>query len=107
MGPEHPLQHVADSTHNGYLSSADWGTFNGKQGTAAATADTPNTLALRDGSGNFGTNSIFDNTSITSVDFNGRLLKSNAGTINADWHTPGKVQLGDVGLVGQHLGSYR
>lgn len=24
-------QHVADSTHNGYLSSADWSTFNGKQ----------------------------------------------------------------------------
>jgi len=24
-------QHVADSTHNGYLSSADWVTFNGKQ----------------------------------------------------------------------------
>lgn len=23
-------QHVADSTHNGYLSSADWSTFNGK-----------------------------------------------------------------------------
>jgi hypothetical protein len=25
-------QHVADSTHNGYLSSSDWSTFNGKQG---------------------------------------------------------------------------
>lgn len=25
-------QHVADATHNGYLSSTDWGTFNGKQG---------------------------------------------------------------------------
>lgn len=24
-------QHVADATHNGYLSSADWSTFNGKQ----------------------------------------------------------------------------
>lgn len=24
-------QHVADSTHNGYLSSTDWSTFNGKQ----------------------------------------------------------------------------
>src|ERR1017187_853107 len=24
-------QHVADSTHNGYLASADWSTFNGKQ----------------------------------------------------------------------------
>ena len=26
-------QHVADTTHNGYLSSTDWNTFNGKQGT--------------------------------------------------------------------------
>lgn len=26
-------QHVADSTHNGYLSSTDWSTFNGKQNT--------------------------------------------------------------------------
>lgn len=26
-------QHVADTTHNGYLSSADWNTFNGKQAT--------------------------------------------------------------------------
>lgn len=25
-------QHVADTTHNGYLSSTDWNTFNGKQG---------------------------------------------------------------------------
>jgi hypothetical protein len=26
-------QHVSDSTHNGYLSSTDWSTFNGKQNT--------------------------------------------------------------------------
>lgn len=26
-------QHVADATHNGYLSSTDWNTFNNKQGT--------------------------------------------------------------------------
>lgn len=26
-------QHVADTTHNGYLSSTDWNTFNGKQST--------------------------------------------------------------------------
>lgn len=29
-------QHVADSTHNGYLSSTDWSTFNGKQNTLSA-----------------------------------------------------------------------
>ncbi len=31
-------QHVADSTHNGYLSSADWVTFNAKQSTALTAA---------------------------------------------------------------------
>lgn len=37
-------QHVADTTHNGYLSSTDWNTFNGKQGTIsfAAVGSTPN-----------------------------------------------------------------
>jgi hypothetical protein len=28
-------QHVSDATHNGYLSSADWNTFNGKQSTVS------------------------------------------------------------------------
>lgn len=30
-------QHVADSTHNGYLSSTDWSTFNSKQATVSFT----------------------------------------------------------------------
>jgi hypothetical protein len=36
-------QHVADSTHNGYLGSTDWGTFNGKQGALTFTAPLVNT----------------------------------------------------------------
>jgi hypothetical protein len=47
-------QHVADATHNGYLSSADWSTFNGKQAagnyitalTGDATASGPGSAAL-------------------------------------------------------------
>ncbi len=37
-------QHVADSTHNGYLSSTDWSTFNNKQSTVSFSAfgSTPN-----------------------------------------------------------------
>lgn len=31
-------QHVADATHNGYLSSTDWNTFNGKQSTVLTSA---------------------------------------------------------------------
>ena len=44
-------QHVADTTHNGYLSSTDWNTFNGKQATITigaldAQAENANGLAL-------------------------------------------------------------
>lgn len=44
-------QHVADTTHNGYLSSTDWNTFNGKQSTVTigaldAQAANANGLAL-------------------------------------------------------------
>ncbi len=44
-------QHVADSTHNGYLSSADWSTFNAKQATVTigaldAQAENADGLAL-------------------------------------------------------------
>lgn len=47
-------QHVADSTHNGYLSSTDWSTFNGKQAsgnyitalTGDGTASGPGSSAL-------------------------------------------------------------
>lgn len=47
-------QHVADATHNGYLSSTDWSTFNGKQPagsyitalTGDATAAGPGSVAL-------------------------------------------------------------
>jgi hypothetical protein len=44
-------QHVADTTHNGYLSSTDWNTFNGKQATISigalnAQAENANGLAL-------------------------------------------------------------
>lgn len=43
-------QHVADSTHNGYLSSTDWSTFNGKSTVTPAaltkTDDTNVTLTL-------------------------------------------------------------
>ncbi len=47
-------QHVADTTHNGYLSSTDWNTFNGKQSsgnyitdlTGDGTASGPGSVAL-------------------------------------------------------------
>lgn len=58
-------QHVADSTHNGYLSSTDWSTFNGKQAagnyitalTGDVTATGPGSVAatLATVNGNVGT----------------------------------------------------
>lgn len=41
-------QQVSDATHNGYLSSVDWNTFNNKQDTGVGTA---NTFAGFDGTG--------------------------------------------------------
>lgn len=43
-------QHVADTTHNGYLSSVDWNTFNSKIGPGDITKD-PNTFAGFDNTG--------------------------------------------------------
>lgn len=56
-------QHVADATHNGYLSSTDWSTFNGKQGaitltttgTSGAATFVANTLNIPQYSGGGGT----------------------------------------------------
>lgn len=58
-------QHVADTTHNGYLSSTDWTTFNGKQasgnyitaltGDAAASGPGSSTLTLSTVNANVGT----------------------------------------------------
>lgn len=42
----------SDSTHDGYLSSADWNAFNGPLAAATSLA-TPNTLVKRDGSSGF------------------------------------------------------
>ncbi len=43
-------QHVADTTHNGYLSSTDWNTFNGKgSGTVTSVSGTTNRITSTGG----------------------------------------------------------
>lgn len=43
-------QHVADTTHNGYLSSTDWNTFNGKgSGTVTSVSGTSNQITSTGG----------------------------------------------------------
>lgn len=81
-------QHVADTTHNGYLSSTDWNTFNGKQaagsyitaltgdGTAAGPGSVAFTLATVNGNvGSFGSS-----TAIPNFTVNGKGLITAAGT---------------------------
>lgn len=73
-------QHVADSTHNGYLSSTDWSTFNGKQAagnyitaltgdvTASGPGSVPSTVAKIQGttvSGTTGTTNVVFSSSPT------------------------------------------
>ncbi len=79
-------QHVADATHNGYLLSTDWSTFNGKQAagnyitalTGDVTATGPGSVAatLATVNGNVGS---FTNASIT-VNGKGLITAASSGT---------------------------
>lgn len=79
-------QHIADTTHNGYLSSTDWNTFNGKQAagnyitalTGDVTATGPGSVAatLATVNGNVGS---FTNASIT-VNAKGLITAASSGT---------------------------
>lgn len=81
-------QHVADSTHNGYLSSTDWSTFNGKQAsgnyitalTGDATAAGPGSAALTLATVNSNVGSFGSSTAIPSVTVNGKGLVTAAST---------------------------
>lgn len=75
-------QHVADTTHNGYLASTDWNTFNGKQAagnyitalTGDATASGPGSAALTLATVNGNVGSFGSSTSIPSITVNGKGL---------------------------------
>lgn len=100
-------QHVSDSTHNGYLSSTDWSTFNGKQAsgnyitalTGDATASGPGSVALTFATvnGNVGS---FTNAAIT-VNAKGLITAASSGTTGnlTDAGTDGIVVTGGTGAV--------
>lgn len=81
-------QHVADATHNGYLSSADWSTFNGKQAagnyitalTGDATATGPGSVALTLATVNGNVGSFGSSTAIPSFTVNAKGLITAAST---------------------------
>lgn len=85
-------QHVADTTHNGYLSSSDWNTFNSKQ--SALTFPLSPTL------GGTGVNNSFNLTIGGTSSINGTFSGTSSGSNTGD------VTLGTangLSLVGQVL----
>ena len=99
-------QHVADTTHNGYLSSVDWNTFNGKQAsgnyitalTGDVTATGPGSVAatLATVNSNIGT--------FASVTVNGKGLVTAAAALSGDATTSGSVLTLDT--VNSNVGSF-
>lgn len=83
-------QHVADSTHNGYLSSGDWSTFNGKQAagsyitalTGDVTASGPGSVAATLATVNSNVATFGSSTSIPTFTVNGKgLITAASGNV--------------------------
>lgn len=73
-------QHVADTTHNGYLSSTDWNTFNSKLSSPVnLTSQVTGILPVANGGTNSGT-TLNNNRNIVSS--GGALVESAAITVN-------------------------
>lgn len=106
-------QHVADSTHNGYLSSTDWSTFNGKQAagnyitaltgdvTAAGPGSVASTLAKIQG------------TTVSGTTGTGNVVFSAAPTITGllsttDIYSAGTLKVGTASTIftAQELSSF-
>ncbi len=88
-------QHVADSTHNGYLSATDWTTFNGKE---PAISLTPGSVVFAGAGGGLAQ----DNTKLFWDDTNDRLgIGTNAPSGALDITNTGDTLGGNLVLWGQ------
>jgi hypothetical protein len=83
-------QHVSDSTHNGYLSSTDWSTFNSKQAagnyitalTGDVTASGPGSVAATLATVNSNVGTFGSSTSIPTFTVNGKgLITAASGNV--------------------------
>lgn len=79
-------QHVADSTHNGYLSSTDWTTFNNKQSALTLTNLTDvgtDGITITNGTGAvIGASPVTISQHVASASFNGYLSSTDWSTFN-------------------------
>lgn len=75
-------QRVADSTHNGYLSSSDWSTFNGKQGAGNyITALTSDVTAIGPGSAS-ATVAAIQGTAVSGTTGSGNVVFGTSPTLS-------------------------
>lgn len=99
-------QHVADSTHNGYLSSTDWIAFNAKQAAGNyITALTGDGIASGPGSAALTLATVNANVgAFASVTVNGKGLVTAAANISGDLTTSGAVAT--LATVNSNVGSF-
>lgn len=99
-------QHVADTTHNGYLSSTDWNTFNGKQPAGSyITALTGDGTATGPGSVSFTLATVNSNVgTFASVTVNAKGLVTAAAALSGDATTSGSVLT--LATVNGNVGSF-
>lgn len=80
---------AADATHDGALLHTDFVNFSAVS--AATASDTASTIVKRDASQQFAISKILDDSSVASVDVNGRTLKNTSGQINVNWNGANQV----------------
>jgi len=99
-------QHVADTTHNGYLSSTDWNTFNGKQASGNyITALTGDGTASGPGSAALTLSTVNSNIgTFASVAVNGKGLVTAAAALSGDATTSGSALT--LATVNSNVGSF-